>query len=416
MSLATLFDQSLNELLAGAHAGQLGVAVSGGGDSTALLYLLGLWGRLNDCSILAVTVDHGLRKAATAEAKAVSEQCKALGIEHEILTWTGRDLSGNLQDQARRARYGLIADWAAQRGLKNVALGHTLDDQAETVLMRLARGSGVDGLSAMAAVRDADDVRWLRPMLGILREDLRGFLRETDVDWIEDPSNEDLRFDRVKARGAIDLLGPLGVTQQGLAETAARMRSARQVLESAAYDAARALARLEGGSVILATAGLFELLPETRRRLLAHSLCWVARARYAPRSVALAGLERAIGAKTTNTLHGCLISVGASECIIGREPAAVADITVAPGEVWDGRWRVTGPKKNGMIVSALGDKGLKLCDNWRESGLNRATLLAAPAVWCRNELVAAPLAGLPNGWRAELILDENHYYNTILTH
>jgi tRNA(Ile)-lysidine synthase len=416
VKLAELFDQTLNELLAGVRPGQLGVAVSGGGDSTALLHLLARWGEKNGCSIYAVTVDHGLREAAVAEAEAVARQCKALGIDHDILTWTDWDQSGNLQDQARRARYRLIAGWAAQRGLENVALGHTLDDQAETVLMRLARGSGVDGLSAMAAVRDADDIRWLRPMLGFLREDLRGFLRKAGADWIEDPSNEDARFDRVKARRVIELLGPLGVTPQGLADTAARMRAARQVLESAAHYAARALARIDGGSVILKTAGLFELLPETRRRLLAHSLCWVAGARYAPRSAALAGLERAIEAKTTNTLHGCLISVGASECTIGREPAVVADVTVPPGEVWDGRWRVTGPEKNGMTIRATGGKGLKSCKNWRQSGFGRATLIAAPAVWLRDELVAAPLAGLANGWRAELILDKNHYYNTILTH
>jgi len=178
--------------------GPLGVAISGGGDSTALLLLLHAARR----AVLAVTVDHGLRPESAAEAAAVGALCAARGIPHDTLVWAEGPESGNLQARARQARRRLIADWARGRGIGDVALGHTLDDQAETVLLRLARGSGVDGLAAMAAVAEGDGVRWHRPLLGIGRGALRDWLRGEGVAWIDDPSNEDPRFDRVRVRAA----------------------------------------------------------------------------------------------------------------------------------------------------------------------------------------------------------------------
>nr|WP_287183076.1 tRNA lysidine(34) synthetase TilS [Rhodovulum sp.] len=374
----------------------LGVAVSGGGDSVALL--LALAGR----RVHAVTVDHGLRPEATAEARFVAEICARLGLPHETLRWRGWDGQGNLQDAARRARYRLIADWAAGQGIGRVALGHTRDDQAETVLMRLARGAGVDGLSAMAPARDALGVTWLRPFLGLSRADLRAFLTERGQGWIEDPSNEDARFDRVQARRALASLAPLGITAEGLAATAARMGSARAALEAATLAAARHVAREERGDVVLARAGLDALQDEIARRLLVAALCWVASSDYPPRAKALVETLAALDSAPRATLHGCLIAREAGGLRIAREPAAVAG-TVAPADaLWDGRWRLDGPLGPGLKIRALGEAGLGDCPDWRATGLPRASLLASPGIWQGKRLVAAPLAGLSNGWKVRL--------------
>ncbi len=152
---------------------RIGIAVSGGGDSTALLLSLARGFAETGVTLHAATVDHGLRPEAAAEARAAAGQAADLGISHDTLRWQGWDGAGNLQDQARRARYALLSDWARGQGIPTVALGHTSDDRAETVLMRLGRAAGVDGLAAMHRERWVDGIRFLRPMLSLTREDLR---------------------------------------------------------------------------------------------------------------------------------------------------------------------------------------------------------------------------------------------------
>ncbi|MCH8169255.1 MAG: tRNA lysidine(34) synthetase TilS, partial [Proteobacteria bacterium] len=176
--------------------GTPGVAISGGGDSTALLIIAARWAGKRGRAIAAATVDHGLRRESAAEAAGVAALCARLGIAHRILP--AGDLAaagGNLSAAAREARFALLGDWARARDLSAVLLGHTMDDQAETVLMRLARGSGAEGLAAMQPVLRRDRMLWLRPLLGVRRAALRAVLRDAGIDWVEDPTNQDAHFD-----------------------------------------------------------------------------------------------------------------------------------------------------------------------------------------------------------------------------
>ena len=144
---------------------RLGVAVSGGSDSTALLHLAAGWAARNNVKLRVATVDHRLRAASADEARQVSRQASALDLAHHTLDWTGAPV-GNLQNAAREARKALLGDWARRHGLDAVLLGHTATDQAETVLLRLARGSGVDGLAGMTPQSRDYGVTWLRPAAG----------------------------------------------------------------------------------------------------------------------------------------------------------------------------------------------------------------------------------------------------------
>jgi len=190
------------------------VAVSGGGDSLALMHLAADWA--GGAPLAAVTVDHGLRPESAAEAREVARAAGALGLRHETLLWRGWDGHGNLQAAARDARHALIAEWARTEGRGTVLLGHTRDDQAETVLMALARAAGPDGLSAMQAACEARGVLWLRPLLGVGREELRAELRRRGAAWAEDASNADPRFERVRARRALRALAPVGIDAPAL--------------------------------------------------------------------------------------------------------------------------------------------------------------------------------------------------------
>ena len=172
-----------------------------------------------------------MREESLKESQTVKKTCESLGIKCTILKWTGWDKSGNLQDAARSARNRLIGSWAYSLGLNAIATGHTVDDQAETFLLRLARGSGVDGLSGMAESINKDGIIWFRPLIELQRTQLREYLTMNKISWFEDPSNKNMKFDRVKMREAQGFLDSIGLTVGCLSETAQRMSIARNSLE-----------------------------------------------------------------------------------------------------------------------------------------------------------------------------------------
>lgn len=394
----------------------LGVAVSGGSDSLALLTLLDDWRRDGGPELHAVTVDHGLRPEAAEEARTVGKLCDDWNIPHTTLKWTGWDGNGNLPDAARRARYGLMATWAAEVGVPAIAVAHTANDQAETFLMRLARAAGLDGLSAMAPRWQQGGVTFLRPVLGVTREELRDVLRARGIGWADDPSNADPAYERVRARQVLQALAPLGIEAGTLAEVAGNLADARSYIDAQVAIAARKVARVEAGDVLFDRTGLSGLDPEITRRLLREAILWISGADYPPRGPALKRLMRGIDAGESATLHGCRFITRADTLRITREEQAVASLTAAPGEVWDGRWLLSGPARQGAIVAALGENGLRHCPDRRNSALPAASLQASPAVWQGQTLLAAPLAELKNGWSAQLVRRENHDFAALISH
>ena len=178
----------------------LAVAVSGGRDSLALALLAHDWARARDGSIVALIVDHGLRAGAACEAEETRQRLNLRGIEAVILRWTGVKPAQGVQEAARAARYDLLFEACRQRGILHLLVAHHADDQAETIAMRAARGSGADGLAGMAALVEHRHARLLRPLLAVPRARLTATLDALGVAWIDDPSNADPRFERVRVR------------------------------------------------------------------------------------------------------------------------------------------------------------------------------------------------------------------------
>ncbi len=189
----------------------LAVAVSGGRDSLALALLAHEWAVVRNGHVAALIVDHGLRAEAPVEAAATRDLLCRHGID--ILQWTGAKPAHGLQEAARQARYGLLFDACRSRGILHLLVAHHADDQAETVAMRAARGSGPDGLAGMAALVERRHARLLRPLLSVPRARLSATLEARGVAWIDDPSNTDRRFERARLRAGgvarqADLVGP----------------------------------------------------------------------------------------------------------------------------------------------------------------------------------------------------------------
>ena len=349
--------------------------------------------------ISAVTVDHGLREGSAAEAEGVARICAGLGVAHSTLRWQRPMGAGNLQDQARRARRALIGNWARGSGLSAVALAHTGDDVAETFLMRLTRGAGVDGLSAMAGEWREGGLRWLRPLLDVSRAALRDYLRGRGAVWIDDPSNESDRFQRVRARKALTVLKDFGLEAGRLAEVARHLEAARLVLEQATDTAARAVLREESGAVWIGREGFAALLPEVQRRLLQRLILWTRPTDYTPRAEAIARLCASVIAGKPATLAGCrFVAAQGKVLALGEERNTGA--AVPQDGLWNGLWRIEGPEIPGAEIRALGPDGLKQLPDWRVHGLPRAALLVSPALWQGLQLVAAPAAHFGPKWRA----------------
>ncbi|PJI92788.1 tRNA(Ile)-lysidine synthase [Yoonia maricola] len=387
---------------------RIGLAVSGGGDSVALMHLAAR--HLDPKQLYVLTVDHGLRSEAKTEIAEVSKQAGDLGLHHTIAEW-GWDGKGNLQAAARAGRWGAIYDWAMMQNIRTVWMGHTEDDQIETVLMRLARGSGIDGLRAMYPLTTRDGLQILRPLLGCARDDLRAWLTDHDITWCDDPSNDDPRFERVRTRQMFAQLQALGLTRKRLLQTIDHMQAAHTSLQMAAYEFARQHVRQDAGDLLFAPEALDLGKADAPRRVMAAAFAWVGNRTYRPRFEQL--LETVAQARkgATVTLGGCIMAPcdggvvrllrEAAATTATRHDAAKAD---AKGVFWDQRWYLEGPLADELTYKALGD-GIKDCPHWRQSGMPRASLLASPAVWRGGALIAAPLAGLSNGWSARIVAD-----------
>jgi tRNA(Ile)-lysidine synthase len=309
------------------------LAVSGGPDSTALLLLAARWvKRLKHApKLIAVTIDHGLRPEAAREAAMVKRLARRLGVPHRTLHWRGRKPRSGLQEAARQARYELLAQIATRARFAHILTAHTLDDQAETVLFRLARGSGLFGLTGMAhaaplPLRGVREIFLVRPLLHIPKARLIATLAAERIAYAEDPSNRDPRFTRARLRTLMPALAREGLDARGLARLAARLRRAESTIQVAVQAARSALAPQpwpQHGPIAFATAAFAGLPAEVGLRLLGTAVAHTGD----EGPVELAKLEslyealRQARSRLRRTLAGALITLSSDYLTVERAPA-----------------------------------------------------------------------------------------------
>jgi tRNA(Ile)-lysidine synthase len=307
------------------------LAVSGGADSTAMMLLAARWRTKQSATRLTVvTVDHALRAESAGECAEVARQAEALGLPCLIRRWSGRKPTSRLQESARSARYALLAETAADIGADAIATAHTLDDQAETVLMRLLHGSSVDGLAAMRSRSVRGGLGHLRPLLATPKARLVATLQAAATGWIEDPSNQDDRFERVRLRALLAELAPLGLDPARLGLLAERAARSSDALEALASEAFASAFRRENETGTLDGARYGAAPPEIRLRLLDRAI-----ESSRPRGAEHYGLRldrleslgaaldraRSIGKPWRGTLGGALVSLSpAGDIHVAIEP------------------------------------------------------------------------------------------------
>ena len=337
----------------------LALGVSGGSDSIALLHLMTDWAARGRRNIFVATVDHGLRPEAKEEAAWVGERAAKLGAVHTTLTWrppSGHKIS---QAQAREARHKLLYDWCGQIGARQLFLGHTQSDALETCLMRARAGSRWFGLAGLAAANappawpNGSGLQLARPMLTLSRAALKAWLADQVIDWIDDPSNDNHDFERIRTRAVINALSPKA--QMSLQNSLVRIQQLRKAEISALRDVISKSARVNpDGAISIPLEAVRSLSPERRSRL----ICWLAMcasgAPSQPRSALGDSLGGLISAQDIGgqTLGDAWCAWDDAEICFYRRPIGESRTEGAPQSgaeklspgmqlVWDGRFIVT---------------------------------------------------------------------------
>lgn len=421
-SLAPLTDEEILSLLSPFCAHEhVALAVSGGPDSTALMIAAR---RLADLRadaprITVLTVDHGLRPEAAEEVALVQRQAQALGFSCMILRVQGMGAQASrIQERARRARYRLLGQWCFKHGAA-LATAHALEDQAETFLMRLARGSGIDGLSGMAAEGAVPFlegfVPLLRPLLSVRRARLAATVKAAGLSWVEDPSNRDVRFERVRMRALLPQLEKTGLSAEAIARSMRRLQMVRHSMNRCLKEviAGRFIHHADLGWGLLPCEAFHALDEALRVRFLA----FVIRLYGHGQGASLADIERlahGLQQRIENaslsaggfTLGGAAVLLRRQNLIFGRETGRIEDVLKLspdmPHGVWDRRFDITFAGLEAPVeVRALGAAPLpeRAGEEGHESLLKRPRAvpveiwLSQPAVVWNAQIVALPAAG-----------------------
>ncbi|WP_339048219.1 tRNA lysidine(34) synthetase TilS [Candidatus Mesenet endosymbiont of Phosphuga atrata] len=329
------------------------VAVSGGIDSMVLLHLVAQWaGEKKEAVPIVLTVNHNLRSEAKEEVLFVSKHAEQLGIPCYILSWEIKEkIKSNVQSRARNARYELLTQWCKQNQVKHLLTAHNLDDQAETFFIRLERGSGVDGLSAMSKKSIFNDIYILRPLLTFSRKVLTEYALSHNVKWIEDPSNRDNKYKRTIYRNFLKISENPEVLMKRICLTSMHMKRALIALmhyTKIAFNQCVIISAL--GYIEIKLIEFYQLPEEIATRVLVYSLMVIGEKYYKPRYGSFSIIFNQIwhkDYKRDHTLHGCTIMKSKGNIMILREAAKIIDKTIELKQnetieyEWDNRFLCT---------------------------------------------------------------------------
>ena len=394
--ISAKFNKKIDNFLDGLsyHPDTLGVAVSGGSDSLSLLYLINAWSNKKKLKIVILTVDHNLRNGSADEALYVGELCNKLGLIHKTLFWDHEDIEGNLSASAREARYRLMQNSIPSDAI--LITGHTLDDQAETFLMRLRRGSGVDGLASMAEQSylsfGNDGITIFRPLLDFERQTLRKVLKFYKVDWIEDPTNNDRSFERVRVRDLLARFVEIGIDKNTIGRTALLMQSAKTALNHFASDCYEKFGSCDNGDIIFDFSEFSKQPLDVKRRLISAAQKWISNQKYRPRLSQVDALINSIDEKVTFSGSGTICYFHNNSIRITREAnACVCEIEASNDVIFDRRWKLVALENcKDLTIKCLGEDGYTFLEPGIRKKIPHKTIIALPALFNDNNLINFP--------------------------
>ena len=377
---------------------RIALAVSGGRDSMALMYLVYRWKAhlaLN-IDIEVLTVNHNLRKAAEDECRFVHKITENYGFRHTVLSWKHGHIDTSIQEKARKARYKLMLDYVRGENINTILTAHTSDDNIETFIMRLAKGSGIDGLKSINEIRYEDGIQIQRPLLSLSRSLTTKILRSTGNEWVDDPTNDDESFERVKIRNNISSLSTFNISSNNLTKTIQRLARTHESISYFTNSVSEKLVELsELGHADIDFDKLSNYPEEIILRVIAKALTDINGG-----TVSLSSLEAVIAdlIKTgrSKTLNGCQIIPKKNKYVIVRENRGIRPVEIKINEriSWDGRFDVhlKSCDKANIVIDQIGnadDLG-EMIDGTSFQNLPKYLLRALPGGFIEDKLVLLP--------------------------
>ena len=386
----------------------IALAVSGGPDSTAMMFLVSKSKKIKKKNVTVLIVDHDLRKDSRKEANLVMRNAKKIGFKYKILKWRGLKPSSGIQEAARKARYDMMISWCEKNNVKKLFLAHHLDDQVETFLMRLSKGSGIDGLSSMSKTSLKVNVNIIRPFLEIPKTKLVEIANSSNMKWVSDPSNSNLSYQRSRIRKLIPALSREGIDSHHINLVIKRMDSAKDALnETVNSNIIKYVKSMEGIAFSLSYEALDKLSPEILLRILERIIMVASGSIYPARRLKLEAIlswlksDNQISAKT---LSGTVLRKRKDYIIFYRElKSSQASASIRPLTnrylSWDNRFHLKLNKSKDLEVKSLGNEGVKILKSkklLKKHGLKNIPLSAwksAPSLWSKKRLISVPSLG-----------------------
>ncbi len=318
--ILTRFNAQMDKIGVVAGNSRIAVAVSGGSDSLALCLLLNQWIKNNGGALVCITIDHQLRVESSSEAIKVGDILSALGLEHRIIAWPGEKPKANIQEKARIARYNLLTDYCHQHNIIYLATGHQRNDQAENFIIRADHGSGVYGLAGIPIIGEFNQIKIIRPLLEFKKEELQALLEAKNIEWIEDPSNQNEYFMRVKVR---KLLNEYPEWIDKLANISNNLSKAKECIEYMLEKSIKELVIFPSESkALIELLGFNQLPQEIRFRMIGTILQNIGTKEKPARAERIERLLDKVktgNAFKASTLSGCLISRKKEQLVITHE-------------------------------------------------------------------------------------------------
>ena len=385
---------------------KIAIAVSGGVDSMVLMNLAKESDFLNDKNVFILVVDHDLRAESKQEAKFVKNEAKKIGFPTRILKWKGSKPNKRIQEEARNKRYSLLINFCRENNINNLYLAHHLDDQIETFLFRMFRGSGLQGLTSFSSSYERNGLTLIRPLIDTPKSELISYARRKKINWVEDPSNENQKYDRVKLRKVLPLIYKEGFDKKVFLKSVKKLRLANQALDQITKEFVLQYVIINKNISVFIKKELFLTAPEdVQLRVLQNTIRIFSGERYySPNYLKILNLmnwarnDNDISAKT---LGGTIFRKRKGGLILYKEVKKLNDIkpiklSKSKYKAWDNRFLIKINKSVKGEISYLGNEGVKILKSKKIlgkkgfNGIPLTALYSIPAMWDGKRLISAP--------------------------
>ena len=378
------------------------IAVSGGVDSMCLAFLLNKICKLNNIIFTAITVDHKLRKDSTFEANEVARYLKNQHINHVILTWEHETIKSDIQNKARQARYKLICDYCKDHNIENLFVAHTYDDQAETVLLRILRGSGIDGISGIEFKTKINEINVIRPFLQFRKSQILSFMKDQNIFWLEDKSNKEVKFDRVKVRNLISKCDKDFKFTQRLNLLSENARRARNFFESYLKEIFKKYCTIgDLGFISIGKTNFIDHHEEIKLRLINYIIKYVKNDfdNYPIRIEQLKYILRNLNNLNQQkfTISGCIILIDQIVIYFYKEPKFIESTKILKKgkNIWDGRYIIETDSENLEVYKLTKEKWSEIRPKNYTHTIPGDMIFSTPVVFSKSRnLYILPLSNI----------------------